>query len=349
MKKKFISIIWWYHKQIFTFEKHQNYHMMPFEAMIWEWYDCEIFSIDSKVKIESDPNFVNGVKVIYYKNILEYLLYLFKNRQSIIYSNSLTLKTLLVWILWKKTIFMAHDQVLPQKNKKFKKLVVLFFYNFFWLIRVINKAEKIILDKKWIKSFVLPISISKFFLSQDNKHRNWWIFVWNLYHDKNPEFLIETCKILQSKNIKFTINIVWEDRYNKNWETFKCLIKKNNLENYIKVLWFLSHKQLKQKLKESLIFINTSLSEWQCLAVYEWALSGNSLCLQDILSFPSVFQKNALYHNNPKELSSNIIYFLNNTLNRKKMIRNNQNMILNKYDYEKNKNTFKEIVLNLIK
>jgi len=86
-------------------------------------------------------------------------------------------------------------------------------------------------------------------------------------------------------------------RYNKNWLKFSQIIKNNWLENNIKVLWFISHIELKDILAKSLIYINTSISEWQCLAAYEAAISWNILCLQNILSFPSVFWKNALYHN----------------------------------------------------
>ncbi len=133
--KKFISVIWWYHKQIFSFDKDQNYHMNPLQIMKDEGYKCEIFAIDSQVKIEDDPNFIEWVNIIYYKNIFSYIWYLFKNRNNIIYSNSLTIKTLLVWLIWKKTFFMAHDQVLPLLEKKLKRSIVLFFYKFFFLER----------------------------------------------------------------------------------------------------------------------------------------------------------------------------------------------------------------------
>jgi hypothetical protein len=33
--------------------------MMPLEAMQELGYECEIFAIDSQVKIEDDPNFVS--------------------------------------------------------------------------------------------------------------------------------------------------------------------------------------------------------------------------------------------------------------------------------------------------
>ena len=76
--------------------------MMPLEAMKEQGYECEIFAINSQVKIEDDPNFISWVKVIYYKNIFQYLSYLRRNRNAILYSNSLTIKTLLVGIIEKR-------------------------------------------------------------------------------------------------------------------------------------------------------------------------------------------------------------------------------------------------------
>lgn len=346
MDKKFISIIWWYHKQIFSFDKKQNYHMLPVEAMKEEWFECEIFAIDSQVKIEDDPNFIAWTKVIYYTWFLDYLIYLFKNRNAIIYSNSLTIKTLLVWIIWKKIVFMAHDQVFPLENKKIKQLIVKFFYKFFSFIRVINKWEFDLLKLKNIKSYILPLSISdKFYSNYINKNN--LIFVWNLYYDKNPEFLINTIKIVTKKFPNIVLNIFWEDRYSKNWKNFSDIVKENWLEKNISIHWFISHNELKNRLSESFIYINTSISEWQCLAVYEARLAWNYLCLQNILAFPSVFWNNAFYHSNCLDLANNIIEILNNKEKYINIIKENQKMILEKYNYDYIKRETKKMFLNL--
>ena len=347
--KNFVSIIWWYHGQIFSFEKEQNYHMLPLEVMKEEWFYCEIFAIDAWVKIEDDPNFVTGVKVIYYKNIFQYLLFLWRRRNAIMYSNTLTLKTLVVWLIWKRAIFFAHDQALPLKEKVLKNIVVAFFYRFFSFIRCINSGEKELLMEKCIESYVLPLSVSDNFYNDNLGWRSGGFFIGNLYHDKDPEFLIRTCKILQDKKIDFVIEIAWEDRYDKDGKNFSDLIKENNLENYIKILGFIPHKELQKKLNTSLFFINTSISEWQCLAAYEAALAGCSLCLANILSFPSVFKKNALYHNVPEQLASNIEYIIENPDERKDMIQKNSKMILKDYSFNKIKKNTKEMFLSLEK
>ncbi len=139
--QKFVSIIWGYHKQIFTFTREQNYHLLPVEVMSKKGYVCEIFAIDSQVEIEKDPNFPKNTKVIYYSGFTKYIGYLWQNRQSLVYVNSLTLKTLFSSLILRRSIFMAHDQVLPLASKRFKRIVTLFFYRFFSKIRVINSAE----------------------------------------------------------------------------------------------------------------------------------------------------------------------------------------------------------------
>lgn len=346
MNKKFISIIWWYHKQIFSFDKKQNYHMLPIDAMQEELFECEIFAIDSQVKIEDDPNFIVGTKVIYYKGFFDYLIYLFENRNAIIYSNSLTIKTLLVWIIWKKTVFYPHS--FPFWHSFIKNLIINFFYKFFTKIRINNKDEALKIEeiKKWL-SYICPLSISDWFLSKKNTNRKDWIWIWNITDIKNPEFLIETAKKLKKQKVNFKISIIWEDRYDKWWKNFWDLVKENNLENYIVLLWVLAYSEIKNKLSKSLIYINTSISEGQCLAVYEWALSWNILCLQNILAFPSVFWEKAFYHNIPDDLYKNIIKILKSFEYNYSLVEENQKMILEKYNYDYIKTETKKMFLSI--
>ncbi len=138
---------------------------------------------------------------------------------------------------------------------------------------------------------------------------------------------------MKEKNIEFKFNIIWEDRYNRWGLSFLKLIKDRNLYEYFNLKWVLSHTKIKKELANSKIYINTSISEGQCLAVYEASLSGNFLCLQNILSFPSVFKDNALYHNSAYELAQNIIYLLENGNKYLYKNHNNQKMILNNYSF----------------
>lgn len=349
MKRKFISVIRWYHKQIFSFEKEQNYHMLPLEVMHEEWYTCELFAINAGVKIEEDPNFVKWVKVIYYKNIFQYLCYLWRNRHAVIYSNTLTIKTLLVWLIGKKTVFMAHDQVWPLKSKMIKQLVVRFFYRFFSFIRVINPGEAELLKSKKISSYVLPLVVSTKFYNDDYNDRKDMVFIWNIYADKNPEFLIDTMSIIKEKKWHIKLYIIGEDRYLHNGKTFHDIIYDNWLQEYIILLWFIPHTKLGDVLKTKKIFVNTSISEWQCLAAYEWALSWCVCCLQNILSFPSVFLDDALYHNTPWELAKNVLSVDRDYISYKPKIYHLQEMILKNYNYDYLKQETKKMFLEIDK
>lgn len=346
MNKKFISIVWGYHKQIFSFEKEQNYHMLPIEAMNDEWYECEIFAIDSWVLIEDDPNFIKWTKVIYYNWFLNYLIYLLNNRKNLIYSNSLTLKTLLVGIIGKKTVFYPHS--FPFWNNKIKKYIIIFFYYFFTYVRINNIQEFECINKiKNNLAYICPLVVSDKFLYQKLQNKKWWVFIWNLTSIKNPEILIETFKILQKNKTDFNLEIIWEDRYLKHGKNFKDLVMEKWLNDLINVNWFLKPEQIREKLKKSLIYINTSVSEGQCLAVYEWALAGNILCLPRILSFPSVFKDNAFYHDSPENLALNIELILENFSEYKYKIEQNQNMILEKYNYDYIKSEIKKMFLSI--
>lgn len=310
------------------------------------WYKCEIFAIDAEVKIEDDPNLVDGVNIIYYRNILHYLSYLWKNRNALIYSNTLTIKTLIVGLFGKYTIFMPHDQAIPLKEKKLKRMVTLFFYRFFSSIRVVNQEEKELLWAYYVQSRVLPIPISETFYKKNEWERDGFVFVWNLYHDKNPEFLIETMKILSSRGDRNILHIYWEDRYNKDGKNFSQLVRDSWLEDRIVIHGFVPHNLLAGELAKRSIYINTSISEWQCLTAYEASLAGCFPCLQKIVAFPSVFKENALYHTTPIELAENILFVLGHKDSALMTISRNQKMIQEKYSYDSLKKETQDYLLS---
>jgi len=344
--KKFISIIWWYHKQIFSFHKEQNYHMAPLQAMLDAWYQCEIYAINSHVKIEQDPNFIPWLQVIYHKSIFLYLWYLFKNREYILYSNSLTIKTLLVGIIGRKTVFYPHSY--PFGSSLLKKKMIVFFYAFFSKVRVNNTEEYVEIEK--IRSglaHICPLSISKCFLqSQDSNYSKTIIWVWNLTEIKQPEILLDTMDLLQTQHPDTILYIIGQDRYNVRWSNFQHLIDRRKLQKNIILLGEKSHAEVAEILKKSCIYVNTSRSEWQCIAVYEAALAWNILCLPNILAFPSVFWKNAFYYETPKELAENISTILDDRKKYTHMVKWNKKMILEWYQYKKNQDMLQHLFTN---
>ncbi|MEI8091666.1 MAG: glycosyltransferase family 4 protein [bacterium] len=189
------------------------------------------------------------------------------------------------------------------------------------------------------------MAVSEYFLVNDeNKQRSNGIFIGNLTPIKNPEFLIDTCMLLKQKKIPFTIIIVGEDRYCKQGKTFKDLVHAFGLDAYFHFLGFVPHRDIKPYLAQSLLYINTSHSEGQCLAVYEAALAGCHLCLPNILAFPSVFGTNALYHATPQILAHNIISVLNHPIHEHRV--HNQQLILEKYTYANIKQGTKDLFIN---
>lgn len=332
-KKKFISIVWWYHKQIFHFEKQQNYHMLPIEIMLEKWYECEIYAIDSRVQIEKDPHYISGVTVVYHKGILSYIYYLLKNRKSIFYSNSITLKTLFVWVLVKKSVFYSHAYLFG--DSFIKRIIICFFYRFFSRIRVNNYKEAVEINKiKKGGAYICPLVVSDSFYVPDRKEVEKYkgVFLGNLCDIKNPIFLLNAIESLKRKNIYVEISFIWEDRIN-----FLEEIKKRDISDRCKILWHKNPEAIKEIFTEVNFLVNTSLSEWQCLAVYEAALAWKYLLLPYQISFYPVFEENALYHTNQTELEDNIEkIILWNTLN-ETHLKNNQKMILETYNIHENK------------
>lgn len=349
--KKFVSIIVWYHKQLYSFNKEENYHMLPLELMKELWYDCIIFSINASVKIEDDPNFVKWVKVIYYKNLFQYLSFLRKNRDEIIYSNTLIIKTLLVWLIWKKTVFIPHDLIFWWN--KLKSFVIHFFYRFFTKIRLNNDKEVEAVNKikknLWVK---IPLVISDEFFNNNFKFLNDNIFVslWNIIPKKHPEIILQALKIVKDNWYKFKLKVIWKD-YLKNTSGYSYwdLIKKYSLENEVECLWFIKHEDLSKVLKWACCYLNASSQEWLCLAVYESTLMWMMTILPDIISFDWIFWDNWLYYKswNVQDFANKIMYFLDYRDEFIEKIKKNQQKILKEYNYNTIKHQLKELFLSL--
>ena len=191
-------------------------------------------------------------------------------------------------------------------------------------------------------SFLCPLAVSATFLFQKEIQRTWAIFVGNMTKIKNPDFLIDTCKILQKKKIPFQISIVGEDRDN-----FQARVIDLGLEKYFYFKWVLSYEEIIIELQKSQIFINTSLSEWQCLAAYEAALSGNVLFLPKSKSFVSAFWDNAVYHMTPDDLAKNVILFMDWKIPKRFWVLENQNMIIHEYKHTRIEQNLKNIFISL--
>jgi Glycosyl transferases group 1 len=84
------------------------------------------------------------------------------------------------------------------------------------------------------------------------------------------------------------------------------------------------------------IYINSSLQEGQCIAVYDAALLGNALCLPDISSFRGILDDNYLTHavKYYEKLAENIIWYIEHREERESHIQANREWIHAHHNYE---------------
>jgi glycosyltransferase involved in cell wall biosynthesis len=330
--KKFVSIIWGYHSQLAKLSPIENYHLHDIKIAVSMGYDVSVFSISSSFDIKEDPNFPGDIKVLHYKSLWQYILVLFKNRKSIIYANTYTWQSFLAPFICGRVIFMGHDSV--ARKKIIKQLFQDFVFRFFYKIRVISEEEKQFLLKRGVnkeKIFVAPLTVDiNQFMVLNNSNRKNLVFLGNVTPDKNINDILRALVIVKNNFSDLKLEIIGEIRDNN----FYKIIDECDLKDNIIVHGFVPHSCLRNYLEKTLIYVNSSISEGQCLAVYEAVLSGNALCLPKTISFKGVFDNLALFHDlyNYKELADNIIKYLEDSSLLKKNIENSQRFVSSNYN-----------------
>lgn len=318
-----------------------------------EGYECEIYAIDSQVQIENDPHYIVGTKVTYHRNIFSYISYIIRQRNCIIYSNSLTLKTLIVGLFGKKTIFMPHDSLFG--STLFKKCIIVFFYRFFSRIRVNNIKEVIELDtiKKWLwVKIPLVVSLDFYEPKPAYPEKNVIISLGNLIPKKRPEFLLRALKIVKDSGYTFTLKVIGEDRLRNHFPySYVQLIDKYNLTENIEVCGFIPHELLASYTRDAFLYINTSTQEWFCLALYEMSMAGLFPIIPRILSFDNVFSDRALYYDpdSHEELAKYIIQVIHEKEKYHDLALKNQEYIKKEYNYDNIKNSLRNLLLDVAK
>lgn len=343
MSKKFISIHAWWHTTLFLMDKQSHYFFWPCRAMQELGYEVEILVLNSNVKVEDDPNYDKSMKVIYFSNPFKLFSYLRKNKDALVYSQTFTIPTLLAWMFSKHAIFFSHDPVLPWKYSKFyrlKKAWVKFCYKFYKKIRVINDYELQRLEDEWIhgKWIKIPLVISfdnykKSICDQPNI-----LMLWLIWNKKNPHTLLHAMSLVIKKYPKIKIYQVWKDCWT-NWKKIEDLVDMYWLNDNIYILWR-RPERLKELDLPTSIYINSSLMEWQCIAVYDASLLGNALCLPKMSSFLWILDSEVKYHDQFDyiQLAENIIWYIEHPEEKEKMIKNNQKWIMDHHNYNNIKN-----------
>jgi hypothetical protein len=342
MKKKFIYFVQ-YHPTLFLLEKESHYHFMPCRAMQELWYEVEIVSYWKELKIEDDPNFDPRFKVTYVEWIFQALVYMWKNsKNAIVYVNTFIIPSLLMWLVTKKSIFFWHESVFATEyssHYKIKRFIVKLFYPFFTKIRVINEHDKKWLEREWFKNkwIVVPLVVSKKNLVEEISPKNDILMLWHIFSKKWPETMLKALQIVLKKYPNIKIHQVWkiDEFISSRWMTFKEEL--NDLWIFDNFILYWPKNNLKSLNLPTSIYINSSLQEWQCLAVYDAILLWNAVCLPNISSFRwEVLNGKTLLHKvgDYKKLADNIIWYIEHTEEKEEYINKWRKYIDEKLNYD---------------
>ncbi len=346
--KKIVSIIWGYSKHMYAFSPEENYHLHFLKVAKELGFKTYAIVKGSKENIEGDPNFDTDICVIDYKNIFQFLFLIikFSFQNTLFYVNSYEWQSFIVPFISRKTIFMAHTQ--PKRQNKKKQNIQNFVYDFFTYIRLNNETEKEYLIKQKVdpkKLDVVPLVVSQdvFKLTNtDISTRKDLVYFGNVTAKKDLLTMLKAFEIvkLSYSDIKFNIiGNMWDENINK-------FIDESKYKEDIILHGFLPNNILVERLNDTLIYLNSSFDEGQCVAVYDAALCGNALCLPNIMSFVDVFKDKALFHDvqDHKKLSENIIYYLQNPDIIKKLNEECVKMIERDYSIQTVENKLKNLI-----
>lgn len=310
-QEQFVSVIHGYHKQLSSLSEKENYHRVALESALKLGYDVSVLSISGTKNIEEDMSFHKKISISYYTSLRLYVKFLWLHRKNIFYVNTFTWQSFLVPFLCRRAIFMGHDSVM--RKTAIKRIIQKFIFWFFARIRVVTEDEKNYLVQQGIparKIHVVPLAIDiEMFSSNKLSDRSGLVFLGNVTPDKNLPTILRALRIVADKLPNAQLTILGEVRD----QEFTSLCQSLELEKNVVLSGFVPHKQLAEELQKYSICINSSYSEGQCLAVYEAALCGLGLCLPRTLSFKSVFDDRALFHevSDHIQLAENIIQYMN--------------------------------------
>lgn len=339
--KYFINFIQDYFKSLHGFSLVENYYLHTFLVAKEAGYNNlitiikggeDILKTDPNLKVLQEKYNIN-LKVIPYKNIFNFiyqiLKYSLKFSRSTFYTNGHNLYMYMCIVLPKifsfgfvRNIFMAHTQPLrgglgKAKLKQFiqDKIIFRFFVD---RIRLNNPTEEKFLISRGVKKeklFVVPLVVDDKLFSKirNTKDRKDLLYFGQLTKKKNVTNILRAFKLVieQEKYESLKLHIIGKVGEDYNLEKD---IKDLNLENNIIKYGFVPLEELNKKLNKTLIYLNDSEDEGQCVAVFEAALTGNALCLPDIMSFREVFEDCALIHKqgNIQNLAENVINYIEN-------------------------------------
>lgn len=180
-----------------------------------------------------------------------------------------------------------------------------------------------------------------------NSNRKDLVYFGNITIKKNLLTILKAFELVKEQKPEIKLNIIgniWD-------ENIKNYTNNSKYKSDIIFHGFLPNETLVQILNKNLIYLNSSLDEGQCVAVYDAALCGCALCLPNIMSFIDVYKDKALFHDvyDHKKLAENILYYINNpdiiTTHSRICI----DMIQKEYSIDVVENKIKDLILKIAK
>lgn len=352
-KKYFVNFIIGYFPALHNFAPYQNYYLYPSLLAEEMGYQSVIIIKSGDEFLESDPNRTPGIQVIVYKNVFQFLSLLVKyvSLRSVFYVNNHSSLSYGMLVFTKmffcKNIFMGHIQ--PKRTSRIRQFIFDLALFFTTRIRLNNDEEKKFLVKRGFqakKLFVVPIALNDkvFFQSNfDYSKRNDVLYYGNMTKQKGLPTIFEAFHLLKQKLPESKLHLVGSyGDYDPAAD-----IERFGLSSSVIFHGAQKHGQkLRDILNQTRVFVISTKAEGQCMAVYEAALTGNALCLPQIISFRSSFKDKALFHElgDAKKLSENMYTYLIDTEKIKRDTELCQKMIHSDYREDAVKESFQKLL-----
>ena len=174
--------------------------------------------------------------------------------------------------------------------------------------------------------------------------------LWHILPKKWPETMLKALQIVLNKYSNIKIYQLWryDEFISSRWLKFEEELK--DLWMYDNFILYWPKNNLKDLNLPTSIYINSSLQEWQCLAVYDAILLGNAVCLPNISSFRwEILNWKTLLHEvwDYEKLAQNIICYIEHQKEKEEYILEWRKYIEEKLNYDYLKKTMQEKFTNL--
>lgn len=362
--KTFIEITPTYPLPVSIYEK-EDYFTWPVKMMQDKGYVCSIFTIIGRN--QKSEEYVNSILVKRFNNPVNLLLELSRQNPDIVYAQGKSFVSF-VGLFSRKAIYTPHGSYGVQHPLYIKNLILRRITKFLWgnfnKVICITPYEASVYERfNFNKNYVIiPNAIDYSFFSKPygkenflnrynlSKNNKIILFVGNIHGNvKNINILYKAFKLV-TKKVKEAKLVLIGKILDQDFQT-KELIKIMKKDKSVRIIGWLSHRDLIKALDSASCFVNTSMNEGHSLAVAEGASAGIPLCLSKIGTFTSIFKNSALYHqpNDYKTLAQNIIYYLENRRIAKQHSIMSQSIIKNNYSLTIIKEKMWNVFLSVLK